>query len=56
MEPKGKAYKPSAIRQLPVNTDDYLKTAQEKIPIDELFFHKYVQSIIPFVILGGEKL
>ena len=43
MEPKGKAYNPSAIRLLPVNTKDYLKTSQEKIPIDEMFFHKYVE-------------
>ncbi|XP_038072284.1 CCAAT/enhancer-binding protein zeta-like isoform X2 [Patiria miniata] len=44
MEPKGKSYKPSAIRLMAVNTKDYLKTAQEKIPIDELFFHKYFTS------------
>ncbi|XP_033629426.1 CCAAT/enhancer-binding protein zeta-like [Asterias rubens] len=44
MEPKGKAYNPSAIRLLPVNTKDYLKTSQEKIPIDEMFFHKYFTS------------
>ncbi|XP_022088681.1 CCAAT/enhancer-binding protein zeta-like [Acanthaster planci] len=44
MEPKDKAYKPSAIRLLAVNTKDYLKTAAEKIPIDELFFHKYFTS------------
>ena len=42
--------KPSGIKSIPVNSEQFVKLEETRVPVDDRFFHRYFLFLVPVII------
>ncbi|XP_035672008.1 CCAAT/enhancer-binding protein zeta-like [Branchiostoma floridae] len=48
MQPKSTRFEPRGVKRFPVNSEEFLQTDEQKIPVDEVFFHRFFSKRAQF--------
>ncbi|KAI8484292.1 hypothetical protein Bbelb_378900 [Branchiostoma belcheri] len=48
MQPKSTRFEPRGVKRFPVNSEEFLQTEEQKIPVDEVFFHRFFSKRAEF--------
>ncbi|XP_066280307.1 CCAAT/enhancer-binding protein zeta-like [Branchiostoma lanceolatum] len=48
MQPKSTRFEPRGVKRFPVNSEEFLQTEEQKIPVDEVFFHRFFSKRAQF--------